>query len=201
MWSVGKEYQLLARQHTCYCSACAVKDFDHCDMKVGVTRPLLLTLLSVLQEYVDRPELVKFYPVQRLLLPNLRRKQAEPVQVEYLAGLETEDADVEESVTCDIGIQIGKFYAVLGDSLEGYYIVKCASTQDSTFSGKYLMLYDTLPSNLVFKETKNRDTFYKNSVLAEVSVVHDFAKSMTQFLVSKVAMDDILLTVAEMSCI
>ena len=201
MWSIGKEFKLLARQHTCYCSACSLKDFDHCDMKVGVPRPLLLNLTIVLQEYVDRPELVQFTPVQRVLLPNLRRKQAEPVQVEHLAGLETEDNDVEESVTCDIGINTGKFYAVLGDSLEGYYIVKCVSTQDLTFSGKYLMLYETLPSNLVFKETKNRDTFYKNSVLDEVSVVHDFAKSVTQFLVSKVAMDDILLTVAEMSCI
>ena len=51
---------------------------------------------------MDCPELVKFSPVQRILLPSLRRKQAEPLQVEHLADLATEDTDVEESVTCDV---------------------------------------------------------------------------------------------------
>ena len=39
---------------------------------------------------------------------------------------------------CDLKVGVGKLYAILGDSLEGYYVIKCSSLLQDSFTGKYL---------------------------------------------------------------
>ena len=34
-WSVGTEYNLLVRDHTCCCKACMLQNFSQCDIKVS----------------------------------------------------------------------------------------------------------------------------------------------------------------------
>lgn len=203
VWSVGKEYDLLVRNHICYCFACTVKDFENCEIKVKSETRKSFNLKINFQEYTDRPELVSFTPVRKRPLPTLRRKRCdESDHNSHLAGCEFDNKDEEEGVTCNIKVNNGRFYVVLGDSVEGYYVVKCMAALDKTFSGKYLKLTNDFVQNMiVFKETKESDGFDTNSVVAELTVVHDFSKSVTRFFATKSDMDDILMTVAEMSCI
>ena len=111
---------------------------------------------------------------------------------------EENDGIEEKSETCNLEIQIEKIYLILGNSSKGYYVVKSLAALEDTFSGKYLkQTIDLVPNKLVFKETKDTDIFYINSIVAELIVVQDVSKNMTRFIANKVDMDDILMTVAE----
>jgi hypothetical protein len=89
------------------------------------------------QEYVGQPRVVNFTPVLRRSLPSLRRRGESGTQVgrpgiegtsEQLYEVESSqhsDVLIEECETIRREIESGKFYVVLGDSLQGYYLVKC----------------------------------------------------------------------------
>ena len=149
--------------------------------------------------------MVSFSPVRQRPLPSLRKKSADQKTLQLVGpagekGTEQEDDEKEEiSETCNLVIEAGKIYVFLGDSSQGYYIVKSLTALEETFSGKYLkQTPDLEPTKIVFKETKDTDTFCINSIVAEL-IVQDVSKNTTRFVANKVDLDDILMTVAEIS--
>ena len=148
-----------------------------------------------MQAYVTPPGLVTFSPVRRILMPTLRSKPSDILEDE-------EEAAEEEVETCDVHVEVGSFFAVLGDSSDGYYIVKCVASSVTNFSGTYLVsTAETVQNKLAFKETRNRDSFHKNCVISELNAVREFSQGVIRFLFSKDSMDNVLATVAELSCI
>ena len=98
--------------------------------------------------------------------------------------------------------QPGKFYVVLGDSIEGYYIVKCLSCSDGNFQGKYLAICSQNETNskIILRETRERDTFYFGSVISEISIVTQVPdKNVASYFIEKEDLNDILVTIGEMS--
>ena len=114
---------------------------------------------------------------------------------------ETEElhTDMEEAV--EIIINCGDFFVILGDSLEGYYLVKCLSIHADTFSGTYFELSsEKFPNKVIFSDTHKSDTFYKRTAVSQISVTRDdFDKRTSLVAVDKNELDDILLTISEMS--
>ena len=94
----------------------------------------------------------------------------------------------------------GDFFVILGDSLEGYYLVKCLSTNADTFSGTYFELSsEKVPNKVIFSDTHKGDTFYKRTVVSQISVTRvSFDKRTSLLAVDKNELDDILLTISEM---
>jgi hypothetical protein len=97
-------------------------------------------------------------------------------------------------------IKCGDFFVILGDSLEGYYLVKCLSTNADTFSGTYFELSsEKVPNKVIFSDTHKGDTFYKRTVVSQISVTRvSFDKRTSLLAVDKNELDDILLTISEM---
>ena len=116
-----------------------------------------------------------------------------------------ESDQIDQSETIDINTEPGKFYVVLGDCLLGYYLVKCLSSDEDHFYGKYLSIcsesVQSAPSNMViFKETNEKDNFDFESLLSEVLVMTEVVnKKRTRFAIDKEDLNDILVAVGEMN--
>ena len=60
---------------------------------------------------------------------------------------------------------------------------------DNSFSGKYFALSsETFPDKIMFRETKESDTFKTTTIVSELSVTQRFS-------VNKVELDEILMTI------
>ena len=98
----------------------------------------------------------------------------------------------------------GQLYVMLGDSLPGFYVVKCLSSEVDDFTGRYMQQIFESESNgqyIIYKETKEKDKFMYTSLVSElhgVSEIKDQNVSFTVYSVDKSDIDDILLTVGEM---
>ena len=95
-----------------------------------------------------------------------------PVLAEFTATLRnnvelrsyepTEQVDTGENMAEEIILNplSDRYYVVLADSPEGYYIVKCLNVTQDTFVGIYFSpLSSQDQTNSIFKETKEKDTF------------------------------------------
>ena len=100
--------------------------------------------------------------------------------------------------------QPGHLYVMLGDSLQGFYIVKCLSSQDDCFTGRYLQQIFESESDgrcILYKETKEKDKFMYNSLVYELfgcSEIHDKGLSFPVFSVDKCELDEILITIGDL---
>ena len=156
------------------------------------------------QEYVGTPRLTQFTPVLKRSLPSLRRRAQPHLQLDRseLAEESPEMSDIQiaQSGEHTRMIELGKFYIVLGDSLEGYYLVKCLSTNGDIFSGKYFALSsETFSDKVMFRESQESDTFNKGTIVSEVSVFAEMlGKKPRLFAVNKRELDDVLLTISEL---
>ena len=89
---------------------------------------------------------------------------------------------------------------MLGDSLQGFHIIKCVSTQDDCFTGRYLQQIFESESDghsILYKETKEQDKFMYYSLVSELfgcSEIHDKGLSFPVFSVDKCELDEILIT-------
>ena len=144
------------------------------------------------------PKTVNFSPVLRSV-PSLRSGgQAVPEQ-----PLDDETLAVYSGAVNQVAV-VGKFYIVLGDSLLGYYLVKCESNySEDTFTGKYFKLFsehsESYPDRVMFKETKETDTFKNRTIVSEISVTLEvLGKKTLRFLVNKVDLDDSLMAISEL---
>ena len=96
----------------------------------------------------------------------------------------------------------GTLYFILGDCVEGYYLVKCLSSSEDSFQGRYLTKIPGLVQDTTvdFQESSKCDTFYKESILSEVLVFTEIlVKKKTGFSIDKAEFSDILATVGELS--
>ena len=94
----------------------------------------------------------------------------------------------------------GQYLAVLADSPEGYYIVKCVSVSGDQFSGHYLEQQSEQHSeNVIFKETNEKDVFDCETILVEVESVKSLVMSsrLKNVSVTKIELDNILLKIAQ----
>ena len=159
---------------------------------------------SILQKYVDPPREVKFIPVRPKTLPNLRRREPtgsldQVITIEESEELSEEDVEEsEQTVVCLPNVEVDKLYVVLGDSLDGYYVVKCLSVIDDTFSGCYLKQVSSFESELTYKLTKHNDIFLTRSVISELTIVPNVFNNTATFVVKKVDLDSILLKIDSM---
>ena len=97
-------------------------------------------------------------------------------------------------------ISVGDFCVVLGDNLEGYYLVKCLSTTLDSFDGKYLKLSsEIIQDKVIFRETQACDTFFKRTIVSHIFVTRESAGRKSNFIVNKQDLDEILLTISELS--
>ena len=92
-----------------------------------------------------------------------------------------------------------KYYIVLADSTEGYYIVKCLSVNQTKFMGVYL---SPVPSedkdNSLFKETREKDTFLFETLLGEMSTAEKITVNKSQCIsIKKVELSDYMLTISD----
>ena len=159
--------------------------------------------------------MVHFTPVRPTQTPTLRRNfgsftvgpEIQGGEVEETEGLSetcslesgNKEVDDTESETCNLVAEPGKVYVILGDSFEGYYVVKCTETFEDTFSGKYFKeVPDLIIDQMAFKQMKDADIFFTNCIVAELEVIIDEQKNMTKFLATKFEMDEILIKVVEM---
>ena len=147
--------------------------------------------------------MVNFTPVVHNSPPRLRSVVEESDNFENITndGGEVTEEEVDKdqaSETCSKSIESGQFYVILGDCLEGYFIVLCSSVMEDSFSGTYLKeIVSNSNDSLTFKITKEVDMFYNSSIISEITVDPDINKK-TNFFVKKVDIDEILLKVAEM---
>ena len=71
--------------------------------------------------------------------PTMRSSSTKLVSSRDLADTTGQDADIidAQSEVFEVDIEPDRYYVVLGDSLEGFYVVKCLSTNADCFHGKY----------------------------------------------------------------
>ena len=71
---------------------------------------------------------------------------------------------------------------------------------DNSYSGKYYALSsETFPDKIMFRETKESDTFKTTAIVSELSVsVEVIGKQTQRFSVNKVELDKILMTISEL---
>ena len=107
----------------------------------------------------------------------------------------TIETDAIEFVT-----EPGKIYVVLGDSIEGYYFVKCLLSSSDSFKGKYLSVCsgEGDSETIVLKENRETDSFEYESVVSEVFCVTEIT-SKKMFVINKEQLNDILVTIGEMA--
>ena len=101
-----------------------------------------------------------------------------------------------------IDTQCGKFYFILGDSVEGYYLVKCLSSESDTFCGRYLKqdVGSLTESEVIFHETRVSDTFRVESILSEVLIVTETKlQNKIQFSIYKEELNDVLASISELN--
>ena len=141
------------------------------------------------------PKGVNFTPRRSFALPNLRRN-------DVTISIETDNELIENSERIDIKTEPGKFFVVLGDSVQGYYLVKCLLSNLDSFDAKYLSLCSesALPDVVLFKETRETDTFHVKTLVDEVHLVTKvLSNKAARLSVNKKELDDILVNIAEMS--
>ena len=113
---------------------------------------------------------MKFNPATWRNFPSLRRRD-QTGSTSDIERTELEPSETSNESVCAFVPSPGHYCIVLGDSLQGYYLVKCLSNNLDSFSGKYLVLSgETLIEKAVFKETSETDTFNVRTVVSEVSV-------------------------------
>ena len=89
---------------------------------------------------------------------------------------------------------------MLGDSLQGFHIVKCVSTQDDCFTGRYLQQIFESESDgrsILYKETTEQDKFMYYQLVSELfgcSEIHDKGLSFPVYSVDTCELDEILIT-------
>ena len=89
-------------------------------------------------------------------------------------------------------------YVVLADSPQGYYIVKCLNVNKGTFTGRYFSpISSEDPASECFKETSNKDTFYFETVIGNLVVDTFLCNKLKCIAVTKLDLNDIILTIAE----
>ena len=71
---------------------------------------------------------------------------------------------------------------------------------DNSFSGKYFALSsETFPDKIMFRETKESETFKTTTIVSELSVSAEFIGKQTQrFSLNTVELDKILMTIIEL---
>ena len=115
---------------------------------------------------------------------------------------ESFESDQLEQSDFDLNPEPGKFYVVLGDSIEGYYFVRCLSCSEAIFQGKYLAIcsQNVPSSNIILRETREKDMFNFGSLVSEINIVTEFLdKNVTKYFIEKEELSDILVTIGEMS--
>merc|ERR1719186_318586 len=177
-FSTGDKYKLLVRNHACCCTQCLLGEFESCDIK----------------DYTAIPKAVSFTP-KVVPTPSLRSTDVQnQLDNEIVNSEQTVETDAIEFVT-----EPGKIYVVLGDSIEGYYFVKCLLSSSDSFKGKYLSVCcgEGGSETIVLKENRETDCFEYESVVSEVFCVTEVnAKKM--FVINKEQLNDILVTIGEM---
>ena len=154
------------------------------------------------QQYTDAPEVVHLKPVRPRQLPKLRRKGVPP---DDLGPVDDQDVVADEGMEDDSEtvtgpVENGKFYVILGDCPDGYYVVRCSVVSEDKFTGRYTKEIAELDSNnIAFKETRSSDVFFFKSIVSELVVIPDLNENSSRFMVNKVEMDEVLLKVSEMS--
>ena len=135
---------------------------------------------------------MEFSPKTRSFVELRSSKTSNPPEIES----ESCNTDSTETLVA----VAGKYFAVLADSPEGYYIVKCVSVSGDQFSGQYLEQQSEQHSeNVVFKETNEKDVFRCETVLVEVESVKSLVMStrLKKVSVTKEELDNILLKIAQ----
>ena len=140
-----------------------------------------------MQDYTDIPKLVTFTP-RSVPSRNLRSE------------IDTES----ESEVLDLNVvpKPGKYYVVLGDNVEGYYIVKCLEGGKEQFHGKYLEVWghSSAGNRIVVSEMRQNDKFYLRCLVSEILVASEaLTRNTTRLTIDKEEMSGILLTIGEMS--
>ena len=201
-FSTGVDYELAVREHTCCCKACLLGEYKDCDIKVLFNwwQNVIISRL-ILQDYIDIPKIVHFKPK----LITTRNLSDEVLPEDFSVDLDKASEDNEES---DQEIKNdpkpGKLYIILGDCVEGYYIVKCLSSNGDSMTGRYLTqvpgtVFDTI---CAFQETRNSksDIFRLESIFSEVFAVNEVVfQKKSRFSIEKEELDDILASIGELS--
>ena len=74
------------------------------------------------------------------------------------------------------------------------------STDGETFFGKYFNLTnEKFPQKVSFRETQESDKFFLENNCVEVSVSKEMVKKTYRFSMNKSELDEILLTISELS--
>ena len=93
---------------------------------------------------------------------------------------------------------------MLGDSLKGFYVVQCVSSEDDCFTGIYLQHIFESESDgghILFKETKEKDKFSYDSLMSELfgsNEINETSVSFPVISVDKSELDEILITIGEL---
>ena len=113
------------------------------------------------QDYTAVPKTVSFDP-KVLPNPSLRSKEVQDL-VNVVDSEQVRETDAIEIVT-----EPGKIYVVLGDSIEGYYFVKCLLSSSDSFKGKYLSVCSGKEDSetIVLKENCETDSFEYESIVS-----------------------------------
>ena len=119
-----------------------------------------------------------------------------PLQQSLNVQFVSEATEIIESLS--ISAQPGNVYAVLSDALEGYYIVRCKTVSRNSFSGVYLTQIVTEdPHKLLYQESKEKDTFQMESIVAELTHEMSSVGKLKRFLVIKDELISVILTINE----
>ena len=172
--------------------------------EIQITEENTIFGLKYFQQYTDTPELVHFKPVRLRQLPKLRRKGAPPDDLlavhDQLGVARTDEGQEDESESVTGLVENGKFYVILGDCTDGYYVVRCTVVGEDKFTGRYTKEITELDINkIAFKETRSSDVYFFRSIVSELVVIPDSTENSIRFLVNKVDMDEVLLKVSKMS--
>ena len=150
-----------------------------------------------MQEYTDIPTVAVFSPTIRNTV-ELRSSDVSSLKQATTSDDEMmdENCETEDPIVVPVA---DKHYAVLADTAQGYFLVKCLKVSQNTFSGRYLspVTFED-PVNAIFKETRNRDIFEFETVLGEiVSAATSIVNKSSCLSVTKVELNDIIATIAE----
>ena len=109
----------------------------------------------------------------------------------------TNDEENDSDITAEVSVEpeAGKYYAIYGDTPQGYFIVKCLKVINNTFSGKYMTQIATYGQDTVsFKESREKDRFVFGTVITEISSLTVDSSILS---VPKAELNDVVDTVAE----
>ena len=106
-----------------------------------------------------------FSPVHR---SSKELRSSKTLSEDVIANDEENDSDIPAEVIVEP--EPGKYYAIHGDTPQGYFIVKCLKVINNTFSGKYMTQIATYGQDTVsFKESREKDRFIFATVITEMS--------------------------------